>query len=103
MATNTEKLNAAFAALYEKGTPGRLAKLTTAVVEQLTAEQIEAKYPGETAATLNDNQQAFFVLEYLRTAARNTVQANEQRKARQTQQAAREAARQAAQDAASGF
>lgn len=106
MATNKEQLDAVFAGLYDgNNTPERLAKLVAASTEQLTDEQVAAKY-GPTVTTvagLNANQKAFFVLERLRATVKQTIQGNELRKSQQTQRAAQQAARQAARDAANGF
>ena len=104
MATNKEQLDAVFNGLYDaNATPAKLKKLVDAVIESLTPEQIEAKYPGVAAADLNDNQIAWFVLDALKADVRNRVTRNAERKNMQAQQEARRAARQAVQDAAAGL
>ena len=104
MATNKEQLDIVFGGLYDNGaTPQKLKKVVDAVIESLSPEQIEEKYPGVTAETLSENQKAWFVLESMREAVRGRVTRNAERKNMQAQMAARQAARQAVADAANGL
>lgn len=103
MATNTEQLEAAFAALYENNhSPDRLQKLVSATIEQTTDAEAQAKFAKNTV-DLNANQKAFFVLERLRASVRATIADNAQRKSHSAERDARAARRQAVRAATTGF
>lgn len=104
MATNKEQLDTAFNGIYDaNATPAKLRKLVDAVIESLTPEEIEAKYPGVAVEALNENQRAWFVLAAMKTDIRNRVTRNAERKNMQAEQEARRARRQAVQDAVAGL
>lgn len=104
MATNVERVTALLTALYDDNPrANKVKKLVDSVIDQLDQNQIEAAFQGATAATLTDEQKAFFVIESFKGSARNRVVNAVQRRNQQTMIEAREAARQAAADAAAGF
>ena len=104
MATNVARVKAALDAIYDENVSNpKLMKVTTAVIEMLTPEQIEAAYPGVAVEALTNEQKASFVLASLQLAVRNRVIRNTERKNMQAQQEARQAHRQAVHDAAVGL